>query len=220
MAIEMVCRAEICSVKDISGSGLLKDRPGNIGNDDRSMSISSFNQPATSWSRPAVLRGEGTGVDAVLEGICVGGRTAAFFRTRSGHGRDGERSEEGIGKHQKEGRSPAGMEYKPGGRARLRGQLPFKRVIALDENCRATYRPFPCVEDGDKGIGEEEVIMDELAVGATRTFGDAPAEGSSPGRGRPRSGRRCTAGAPGRWERNPGSGPVSMIGGTSSRVRT
>ncbi len=33
------------------------------------------------------------------------------------------------------------------------------------------------IYDNFEGIGEDVVIMDELAIGATRAIGDAPAEG-------------------------------------------
>ena len=37
--------------------------------------------------------------------------------------------------------------------------------------------PFEQVEFGDKGIGEDEVVVDELAIGTAGTIGDTPAEG-------------------------------------------
>ncbi len=37
--------------------------------------------------------------------------------------------------------------------------------------------PFEAVEDGGEGIGEDVVVVDELAIGTARAVGDAPAEG-------------------------------------------
>jgi len=36
--------------------------------------------------------------------------------------------------------------------------------------------PFQAIEDGGEGVGEDAVVVDELAIGATRAIGDAPAE--------------------------------------------
>jgi hypothetical protein len=37
--------------------------------------------------------------------------------------------------------------------------------------------PFETVEDGGEGISEDEVVVDELAIGAAGSVGNAPAEG-------------------------------------------
>jgi hypothetical protein len=52
-----------------------------------------------------------------------------------------------------------------------------KRVTGTDDTILGGKVPFELVEFGDEGIGEDEVIVDEFALGATRALGDAPAEG-------------------------------------------
>ncbi len=52
----------------------------------------------------------------------------------------------------------------------------LKRVAGIDDEGRGGEVPFERVEFGGEGIGEDEVVVDELTIRATRAIGDAPTE--------------------------------------------
>ena len=52
-----------------------------------------------------------------------------------------------------------------------------KRVTSKHNERRRGKVPFELVELGDEGIGEDEVVVNELTIRATRAIRDAPADG-------------------------------------------
>ena len=52
-----------------------------------------------------------------------------------------------------------------------------QRVTARDEDCIQGKMPFELVELGGEGIGQDEVVVDELAIRATGAIRDAPTQG-------------------------------------------
>jgi len=53
----------------------------------------------------------------------------------------------------------------------------LQRIISFEGFSNRTDIPFQAVKLDDEGIGEEIIIMDELAIRAAGTLGDTPAEG-------------------------------------------
>jgi hypothetical protein len=55
---------------------------------------------------------------------------------------------------------------------------PFEGIKRRRENCVGKMEvPFELVEPGHQGVGQDEVVVDQLAVGAAAALGDASAEG-------------------------------------------
>ena len=50
-------------------------------------------------------------------------------------------------------------------------------IFARDDEAREGKMPFELVQFGAEGIGEDEVIVNELTIGATGAIRDAPAQG-------------------------------------------